>query len=596
MHRRLSRRRRSGWRPVIGLLIAAVCCAARPAQAGAPDCAGDCNHDRDVTVSELVRALRIALGSDPLTNCAVVDLDGNGAVSIGELLVAVNAVLEGCPPVPSPTHTVSITPTRTVSMTPTPTAPTHTPTLTPTVPPSETPTLTPTASPTQTPTATLTASLTATLTSTPTLSPTPRATPPLSTRVCGNGHVEPGEECDDDNLVDGDGCNALCRSEAHPDACAGVVAQPDARLTTVRIAAGLAQPLHATSPPGDVTRLFVLEQPGRIRLIKNNQLQGTAFLDLRSRVVSGGERGLLGLAFHPQYASNGQFFVDYTTMRGTALLSVVSRFRVTANPDIADQNSEEILLEQDQPAVAHKGGQLTFDAAGYLYIGFGDGGKSAAQQNNAQDGTTWLGKILRIDVDGGTPYAIPADNPFVGPDGVLDEIWAMGLRNPWRFSIDRVTGNTYIADVGDSMREEIDLVPPGDSGLNFGWCCEEGTLQFARCYRASETCPASGLVPPLLEYGHEPACSVTGGFVYRGCALPDLRGTYFYSDFCAAFVRSFVYRNGAAEDQHDWTSEIAPGDGLTIDRVTAFGEDARGELYLCDHGGEVFKIVPAPAQ
>lgn len=407
--------------------------------------------------------------------------------------------------------------------------------------------------------------------------------------------IEPGEDCDDSNHNSGDGCSVYCRSEAHPDPCAGVVPVSGTNITAVRVASGLSQPLHATSPRDDFDRLFIVEQVGRIRILKNGGVLPTPFLDLRGRIVAGGERGLLGLAFHPNYASNGEFFVDYTTTRGGTLLSVISRFHVSAaDPDVADPDSEEILLQVDKPYIAHNGGQLAFDAAGYLYISFGDGGQSASIQNNAQDPTNWLGKILRIDVDGGVPYAIPNDNPFVGPDGVLDEIWALGLRNPWRFSFDRANGNAYIGDVGDSSREEIDVVEAGASGHNFGWCCNEGSQPFSRCYRAATTCPAddAALTPPVFEYDHNPACSVTGGFVYRGCALPDLRGTYFYSDFCAAFVRSFTYHNGAVENLHDWTAEIAPGNGQSIDRVVAFAEDGRGELYICDLGGEVFKIVP----
>ena len=545
---------------LLGILLAVLCGSATPAYPGSgPGCPGDCDGSRRVNVNELVRGLRINLGSDPISVCPAFDSNRDGAVAINEIVAAVDALLNGCPPVPSPTASASAsaTPTRTATWTlrptqsatssPTPTAtdsgtPTDTSTLTPT--PSESPSGSPSA--------------------TPTLTATPRQTPPLSARVCGNGTVEPGEECDDRNLQSGDGCSAACRAESHPDPCAGITPVTGTNVTAIRVADSLSLPLYATSPPGDTARVFIVEQRGRIRLLKNGVVQPTPFLDLRDRVVSGGERGLLGLAFHPAYATNGEFFVDYTTMRGPALISVVSRFRVTADPDRADPNSEEILLEQHQPFVAHNGGQLAFDALGYLYISFGDGGQSARQQNNAQDPTTWLGKILRIDVDGGTPYAIPLDNPFVGPDGVLDEIWTMGHRNPWRFSFDRATGDTYIGDVGEGTHEEIDVVPAGGGGENFGWCCREGSTVFAGCFDAAQTCPAAAaLTPPVFEYGHDSGCSVTGGFVYRGCALPDLRGNYFYGDYCTGFVRSFTYQNGVVGNEIDWTDKVIPAGGQT---------------------------------
>jgi cysteine-rich repeat protein len=573
------------WAPLLGILLVALCGNASPAYPGTVQgCPGDCDGSQRVTVSELVRGSRINLGRDPVTVCPAFDIDGDGAVGINEIVAAVNALLDGCPAAPPPTRRASATATPTCTATDTAT-PTATRTAADTATPTETgtPTLTASASPTASPSAT------------PSLTATPRQTPPLSQRVCGNGTIEPGEECDDDNLQAGDGCSAACRSESHPDPCADVTPVAGTDVTAVRVAGSLSLPLYATSPPGDTSRLFIVEQSGRIRLLKDGRVQSTPFLDLRDRVVSGGERGLLGLAFHPAYASNGECFVDYTTMRGPVLMTVVSRFHVSDDPDVADPNSEEILLEQEQPFIAHNGGQLAFDALGYLYISFGDGGQSSRSQNTAQDPTTWLGKILRIDVDGGAPYAIPLDNPYVGPDGVLDEIWTMGHRNPWRFSFDRATGDAYIGDVGEGTREEIDVVPAGSGGENFGWCCREGTTVFAGCFDAAQTCPAAAaLTPPVLEYGHDVGCSVTGGFVYRGCALPDLRGNYFYGDYCTDFVRSFTYQNNVVADEQDWTARLTPAGGLTIDRIAGFGEDARGEIYVCDLGGEVFKIVPAP--
>ena len=519
----------------------------RPAPADLPvACAGDCDGDGLVTIGGLVQSVQIALGLRPLTDCSAADLTRDGRIDVAELHSAVVRALNGCAELPSRT---------------------------------------PTAAPSETSTAT------ATPTATPTSSPMP--TIPISTRVCGNGALEPGEACDDGNRLAGDGCSPSCQSEEQPDPCAGVTPVAGTHLTAVRVAVGLRQPLYATAPPGDLERLFIVEQRGRIRILEGEVLLPDPFLDLSDRVVAGGERGLLGLAFHPHYATNGTFFVSYTTTRNQATVSIISRFRVSAAANRADRDSEEIVLELPQPFVTHNGGQLAFDTEGYLYLSFGDGGRGAGTQNNAQDPTLWFGKILRIDIDGATPYAIPADNPFVGPDGVRDEIWASGLRNPWRFSIDPATGDLYIGDVGEGRREEIDIVPAGGAGANFGWCCREGSLPFGGCFQAATTCPASGLVDPLLEYDHPTGCSVTGGFVYRGCALPDLRGTYFYGDYCTGFVRSFVYRDGAATDQRDWTAELTAASGEPLGSIASFGEDGRGELYVCDLGGRVFKLVPA---
>ena len=531
----------------LSLRVAALCAGELPRDF----CPGDCDGNYRVTVAELVQGVRLALG-DTAADCTVFDLDESGFVSIAELVSAVNVSLHGCPPPGS---------------TPTLTRPFGTRTLTPP------------------PTPTGTASATATITQTPTL--TPRLP------VCGDGVAENVEECDDGNAQSGDGCSGTCRLEPGGDVCAGIPARPSANLDAVLLASGLSRPLYVTAPPRDVSRIFILEQRGMVRIVKWGRLLSTPFLNLTGKVTSGGERGLLGLAFHPDYARNGEFFVDYTTTIDDQLVSTVSRFRVSDDPDVADPASEEIILTQPQPYVTHNGGQLLFGPDGYLYITFGDGGVTANQQNNAQDPATWLGKILRIDVDHGSPYAIPPENPFVGPDGVLDEIWLMGLRNPWRASIDPVTGTMYIGDVGEQSIEEIDILPAGQSGRNYGWCCMEGTERFTRCFHAATTCPAQGLTAPALEYEHTDGCSVTGGYVYRGCAMPDLRGTYFYGDYCSAFVRSFVYAGGAIERQRDWSDDLVPGGGLSVGSISSFGTDARGELYVCDHvGGEVFKIVP----
>jgi cysteine-rich repeat protein len=502
-----------------------------------------------VTVSEVIRGVLIARAATALDVCPAFDEDGDGVVSDDELQTAIRHALAGCPGPPTPTPTVTPTPTET-----------PTPTVTPT--------------------------------------PTETSTPPLSERECGNGVVEPGEQCDDGNPVDGDGCDEFCRIETAADPCVGVTPLAGTKLAAVRVASGMAQPLHATAPPGDLERLFIVERSGRIRILRDGALLPEPFLNLTDRVVTGGERGLLSLAFHPRYESNGEFFVDYTRLRGEETVSIVSRFRVSSDPDLADRDSEEILLEQVQPFIAHNGGQLAFDRLGYLFIAFGDGGRSASQQNTAQDPTTWLGKILRIDVDGGRPYAIPIDNPFVGIEGYRPEIWVMGLRNPWRFSIDQVSGDLVLGDVGEGRTEEVNVVPAGGGGLNFGWCCMEGDETFTRCFQRASVCPGDGegLTSPTLQYDHADGCSVTGGFVYRGCALPELRGTYFYADYCRAWVRSMRLVDGAVTEERDWTDDLAPGGGVTIDLAVGFGQDGRGELYVCDFGGEVFKLVPAPAQ
>jgi cysteine-rich repeat protein len=494
-----------------------------------------------VEVSELVVGLGIAQQRMPVEECEACDADHSGFVTIDELVAAVYALLTRCSTRPLPTPT---------------------PTSTPTSPPTET--------------------------STPTETPT--AGPP----ACGNGRTEDQEECDDRNDVDGDGCNGDCVLEPGGDVCTGIPTASGSRLAAVLVADRLSQPLYVTAPPCDPSRIFIVEQPGRIRIVKWGELLNVPFLDLRDKVNSGGERGLLSLAFHPDYAENGEFFVDYTTGPNEELVSIVSRFRVSDDPDRADPLSEEIILQQNQPFVAHNGGQLFFGPDRYFYVSFGDGGQASGNQNNAQDGTTWLGKVLRIDVDGGKPYAIPPDNPFAGDDGVLDEIWLLGLRNPWRVSIDPVTEAVYIGDVGEQRYEEVNVQPRDQLGLNYGWCCREGNEPYGgRCFESAETCAGGVFTSPTLVYEHasEGPCSVTGGFVYRGCAMPDLHGTYFYGDFCTAFVRSFVYEDGEARMQRDWTEELAPGGGRTIDSIAGFGTDARGELYICDLRGEVYKIV-----
>lgn len=348
----------------------------------------------------------------------------------------------------------------------------------------------------------------------------------------------------------------------------------DVRLDLQRVAGGLASPVYLTSPAGDA-RLFVVEQAGRIRIIQNGQLLAQPFLDIAARVSSGGERGLLSMAFHPLYQSNGYFYVDYTDVNGDTR---VERYRVSANPMVADPASAQLVLSVPQPFANHNGGLVLFGPDGRLYIGLGDGGSSGDPQGNGQNRGTLLGSILRIDVDSGDPYAIPADNPFLDTPGARPEIWAYGLRNPWRFAFDDVDGLLYIADVGQNQWEEVDVVSEATGGLDFGWNVREGR----HCYNGS-SCSTAGLTDPVLEYAHDPECSVTGGFVYRGSAIPELDGHYFFADYCAGWVRSFQYADGNEVKVEDW--------GLSAGRVLSFGRDDVGELYVLNAAGDVLRIV-----
>jgi glucose/arabinose dehydrogenase len=346
------------------------------------------------------------------------------------------------------------------------------------------------------------------------------------------------------------------------------------------IASGLEFPTYLTSPPGD-DRLFILEKGGAIRLLKGGALLETPFLDLTDQVNStGGETGLLGLAFYPDYASSGRFIVHYTDLAGDTRVSL---FQVSANPDQADPASESVVLAVEQPGVAHKGGQVLFGPDGLLYIGLGDGDDSdGGRGQSLQD---LLASILRIDVSSGATYTVPPDNPFVGTPGARPEVWSYGLRNPWRFSFDPANGDLYIGDVGERRWEEVNHATAADGagrGVNYGWSEMEGR----HCFQNAPECDETGLTLPVLEYDHIDGCSVIGGYVYRGAAMPGLQGSYFYSDYCSGWVRSFRMQAGVAVDQTDWPA-LRPGG-----RVTSFGEDAAGELYLLTEQGGVFKIVP----
>ena len=363
-----------------------------------------------------------------------------------------------------------------------------------------------------------------------------------------------------------------------------------AAIRAVLVASGLSQPVDLAAPPGDTTRLFLVEKTGTIRIWKDGSVLPRPFLDISHRVSGASEQGLLGIAFHPQYAANGRFYVDYTDGSGDTR---VVEFLLSGDPDSAS-GTERQILQVKQPYSNHNGGQIAFGPDGYLYVGLGDGGSGGDPGGRAQNPAELLGKMLRLDVDApdpgaGTEYSIPADNPFRGRTGYRPEIWALGLRNPWRYSFDATTGDLYIADVGQNLWEEVDFEPAGSGGRNYGWNVMEGT----HCYGAA-SCDTAGLTPPVVEYGHGAECSVTGGYVYRGRAIPALDGMYFYGDYCSGIVRSFRILNGAAVDAQDWTGTLRRVSGGTMSSLTSFGRDAHGELYLLLQGGEVYRIEASP--
>ena len=372
------------------------------------------------------------------------------------------------------------------------------------------------------------------------------------------------------------------------------VAGAQTPLKTVRVASGLSRPLDVQAPPGDRHRIFIVEQTGRIKIVKDGTLLGTPFLNLSSRVACCSERGLLGLAFHPDYAKNGYFFVDYTTSSPFGA-TMVERYTVSANPDVANPSSRKVVIGPiAQPYSNHNGGCIQFGKDGYLYIGTGDGGASGDPQCNGQRGNTLLGKLLRIDVDTTTSgYVIPPTNPFVRNTAFRNEIWAYGLRNPWRFSFDRATGDLYIGDVGQNALEEIDFQPGSSKGgENYGWKIMEGTNCFSTsaCPAGLPLCRDPRLKPPIHEYGRATGRCITGGNVYRGCAIPDLAGTYFFADYATRRIWSFRYTNGQVTNFRNRTSEL----GWT-GAVSSFGVDDCGEIYICSYStfGAVYKIVAA---
>lgn len=356
------------------------------------------------------------------------------------------------------------------------------------------------------------------------------------------------------------------------------------------VADGLDFPLFLTAPPGD-ERLFIVERAGLIRILSGGSLQPEPFLGISDLTRTDGERGLLGLAFHPDYGRNGRLFVHYSGAEdGDTRLA---EYHVSAAPNQADPTSGRLLLTVEQPASNHNGGMVTFGPDGYLYLALGDGGASGDRFNNGQNPETLLGSLLRLDVDrpgdGGRAYAIPPDNPFADgrtQGGVrgAPEVWAYGLRNPWRGAFDREAGLVYLADVGQNAREEINIAPVTAAGLNYGWPILEGS----RCFRPRQGCSQEGLVLPVLEYeAGDGNCGVIGGYVYRGTRIPGLAGTYFYGDLCGGWVRSFRFDpvRGLSDDRE--YSDRFPDLG----QIVSFGEDAAGELYVLSADGDVHRVA-----
>ena len=367
------------------------------------------------------------------------------------------------------------------------------------------------------------------------------------------------------------------------DDSTGPTPQPS-DLTLALVDSGYDFPIQVVSPPGDSSRLLVLERGGRVVLTKNGVRLDSAYVNLSALTGVPGvarEYGILSIAFHPQYATNRRLFAYLEDLNeDTQLIELV------ADPslDHASPVPVRTILQFSQPSYAiHYGGTVAFGRDGYLYLATGDGETGAVPTSPAQDSTSLLGKMLRIDVDGGVPYTIPADNPFVGRPGWRGEIYHVGLRNPYRWSVDRQTGDFWWGDVGEDSWEEVDFAAAGIGGLNFGWPYREGNA----CWHPATGCPSAGLTPPVHEYSHSDGCSVIGGIVYRGSAIPGRKGTYLFGDFCRNTFRSLTRSStGAASNITTWTPSIP------ADNVAGFGEDAAGEVYVAMASGRVYKVVP----
>ena len=377
------------------------------------------------------------------------------------------------------------------------------------------------------------------------------------------------------------------------------------KIAVVKIADVATKAIYLTQAPNDSNRLFVVNQKGMIYIIKNNITIDNPFLDISDRVhgslTPGSEEGLLGLAFHPKYQDNGYFFVNYVNKNDS---TIVSRFSVTENPDLANKDSEKILIGLPQPFGNHNGGHLTFGPKdGMLYIGVGDGGKWGDPFNHSQNLNTLFGAILRIDIDNGEPYAIPIDNPFFGQKNKKQEIFCYGLRNPWRFSFDRITNNLIIGDVGQNLWEEVNWSSWEESkGGNFGWKIMEAN----HCYNPEEFCDTTGLILPVHEYPNNAAymkilmgmddkeatgCSVTGGYVYRGSENKRFWGTYIFGDYCTGRIWSFKLRNGKPASFQNLRKLLKNNSKDMPLFISSFGEDNAGELYIVDYLGAIYKFI-----
>jgi glucose/arabinose dehydrogenase len=355
-------------------------------------------------------------------------------------------------------------------------------------------------------------------------------------------------------------------------------------LALQEVVRGFTQPVFVTGAGDGSGRLFVVEQGGTIRVVQNGTVLPQPFLDIRGLVRAGGEQGLLGMAFHPRYAENGRFFVNYTARDGA---NTVAEFRVSRDdPNRADPSTRRVLLAIPDFAPNHNAGMLAFGPDGYLYVGTGDGGGAGDPRRTAQNLRELLGKMLRLDVDGGDPYGIPPDNPFVGRGDARPEVWAYGLRNPWRYSFDRATGDLWIGDVGQNAWEEIDFQPAASrGGENYGWSIMEGS----HCFRPSSGCDPTGLVLPVAEYATHAGgtCAVTGGYVYRGSAFPALLGVYLYADYCSGQMWAlYPDASGAWRSAELLRAPV---------RISSFGEDEAGELYVTGHDtGIIYRVTASP--
>lgn len=344
------------------------------------------------------------------------------------------------------------------------------------------------------------------------------------------------------------------------------------------VKSGLSEPTFMTGAPGDTSRLFVLEKGGDIRIIKSGNLLSTPFLSVA--VSTGGELGLLSMAFDPNYQANGRFYISYIDPNGDSKLV---RYLVSSNPDVANSSPQKVLLTVAQPNEDnHKGGMIVFGPDGYLWMSLGDGGGQEDPRGYGQTRGDFFGSILRLDVSGAGDYGIPSDNPFSPP--ALLELWDYGLRNPWRFCFDKTTGDLYVTDVGQYSYEEINVGTTASGrgkGANYGWSVTEGNS----CFNPNSGCDKTGLTAPVLVYDHSEGCAVIGGYVYRGSAIPSLQGTYFYGDHCDGWIKSFKLSGGFATQLKDWPSLDTNGS------ITSFGQDTRGELYVMTLGGNLYKIV-----